>query len=191
MRLDRIGVPFRGEPFLVTAEATVAYARAINDDNRAHLSGELAPPLFAVVPALRSMILAKREIYEGFTLHGQHDLRIHRPIAPGMTLWVEAEPVGVASTKAGAAIVTHCTTRDGDGGIFNEQTMVSLAHGIPAEGSAGLAAPDHRMPEGLRETAPIAEFTYPVDSDQTLRYGEASGDPAAYTFDAAEARARG
>ena len=42
------------EPYRVEAAATIAYARATNDDNPAHLAGRLAPPLFAVVPALKT-----------------------------------------------------------------------------------------------------------------------------------------
>ena len=46
----------------------------------------VASPLFAVVPALKTLVRAKRLATEAFTLHGEHDITFHRPIVPGMTL---------------------------------------------------------------------------------------------------------
>ena len=49
-KLDKLGE--YGEPRDVrgTKERTIAYAEATNDENPQHPRGELAPPVFAVVP---------------------------------------------------------------------------------------------------------------------------------------------
>lgn len=191
LHLDRLGTRASAPPYAVTQEATVAYARATNDENGEHLAGVLAPPLFAVVPALKTMAALKRQVVEGFTLHGEHELRLHRPIEPGMTLAVDAEVIGIRPSRAGPLVVVRGETRDQRGELLNEQYLVSVAHGRKLEDGVGRDAPAHRRPEGLGKNALIAELSYPVDADQTLRYAEASGDRDPYTFDHAEARARG
>jgi len=188
---DQLGARLRTEPTLVTREATIAYARATNDENGEHLTGRIAPPLFAVVPAVKSMAALKRRACEGFTLHGEHDIVFHRPIEPGMRVWVEAEVIGIQPSRAGALIVTRGETRTDGGELLNEQVMVNVAHGRPAQRALGRLPPDHRKPDGLGEDHRLATLDLPVDADQTLRYAEASGDRDPYTFDDAEAKARG
>ena len=48
--LDELGRESEPREFEVTKERTIAYAEATNDAHPAHLSGELAPPVFAIVP---------------------------------------------------------------------------------------------------------------------------------------------
>jgi acyl dehydratase len=189
--LEHLDVPVRSEPYRVEAAATVAYARATNDDDPAHLAGRVAPPLFAVVPALKTLVRAKRLATDAFTLHGEHDIVFHRPIVPGMVLTVEARLVGVRATPGGTTLIVHGTTRTGDGLLVNEQYLVSITHGRHLADDAGRAAPGHRMPPGLPDTAPLARIAYELDADQTRRYADASGDRDPYTFDAEEARRRG
>jgi acyl dehydratase len=190
MELVTLGGAVASEPYRVEAAATIAYARATNDDNPAHLAGLLAPPLFAVVPALKTMVRAKRLVTDAFTLHGEHDIRFVQPIVPGMTLTVEARLVGVRQTSAGTTLTVHGTTR-AEGEPVNEQYLVLVAHGRRLLAEAGEPAPDHRTPPGLTATPPDARITYDLDPDQTRRYAEASGDRDPYTFDADEARKRG
>jgi acyl dehydratase len=186
-----LNVPVRSEPYRVEAAATIAYARAINDDDPAHLSGRVAPPLFAVVPALKTLVRAKRLATEEFTLHGEHDITFQRPIVPGMTLTVEAQLVGVRATPAGTTLVVHGITRAADGTPVNEQYLVNIVHGRHLADDAGIPAPDHRLSSAQREAPPVAQVAYDLDPDQTRRYAEASGDRDPYTFDAEEAKRRG
>jgi acyl dehydratase len=188
---DALNVPVRSEPYRVEAAATIAYARATNDDDPAHLGGRVAPPLFAVVPALKTLVHAKRLATEAFTLHGEHDITFHRPIVPGMTLTVEARLVGVRATPAGTTLIVHGVTRADDGVPVNEQYLVNIVHGRRLADDAGAPAPDHRLPSAVRETAPVAQIVYDLDPDQTRRYAEASGDRDPYTFDLEEAKRRG
>jgi acyl dehydratase len=186
-----IGATVRSDPYRVEAAATIAYARATNDDDPAHLAGRVAPPLFAVVPALKTLVRAKRLAIEAFTLHGEHDILFHRPIVPGMTLTVEAALVGLRQTAAGGTVIVHGATRAEDGTPVNEQYLVSLAQGSRLGADAGAGAPAHRLPAGIRETPALGRWAYDLDADQTRRYAAASGDRDPYTFDAEEARQRG
>jgi acyl dehydratase len=190
MGVPGLGVPVAADPYRVERDATVAYARATNDDDPAHLAGRVAPPLFAVVPALKTLVRARRLATDAFTLHGEHDIHFARPIRPGMTLAVEARLIGVRQTAAGTALTVHGTTR-AEGRPVNEQYLVLVAQGRTILDEAGAAAPDHRMPAGLAATPPLGRVTYALDADQTRRYAEASGDRDPYTFDPEEARKRG
>lgn len=175
----------------VSAEATIAYALATNDENPRHLAGELAPPLFAVVPSLKTLVRPKKAATGLHSLHGEHDLRLHRPIVPGMTLRTCARLIGVHPSPAGAVMVGHGETRTVDGQPVAEQYLTWIFRGQTLNAPIGQRAPDHRLPAGICEATPLARVVSPLDADQTRRYAEASGDRDAYTYDDAYARSLG
>lgn len=192
IRTDGIGARAVGEPFAVTREATAAYAAATNDENAQHLNGDLAPPLFAIFPAQRTMAsLARSAVTERFALHGEHDLRFMKPIVAGMTLTASAEIVGIRPIPPGTQIIVRSSTRDERGDVVCEQYLVTVVRGEKVPDALGIAPPDHRAPAGVVARPADAELVYPVTADQTLRYAEASGDRSPYTFDADAARAVG
>ena len=179
------------EDIPVSAEATIAYARATNDTNPCHLSGEVAPPLFAVVPSLKTLVRPKKTATSLHSLHGEHDLVVHRPIVPGMILRTRARLVGVHPSPAGAVMVGRGETRTVEDQLVNEQYLTWVFRGETLTASMGDRAPDHRLPAGTRETTPLARAVATLDADQTRRYAEASGDRDAYTYDDAYARSLG
>ena len=87
---DAIGTA--GEPmkFAVERERIAAYAAATNDDIAQHASGDLAPPVFSIVPAFQAMGMAALSVIPvellGAILHGEQDFHFYRPIEPGMEL---------------------------------------------------------------------------------------------------------
>ncbi len=190
--LSKIGEWVASDEYTVSAPEIAVYAAAINDADPRHLRGELAPPLFAVrQPVSRTMKRANDLVTSVFCLHGEHEIRYHRPIKPGMRLRARAAVVGVHQRKAGVAIVIRCETRTASGELVNEQYETTFAHRHSIAKSVGEDAPDHRMPDGLASTAPTARLAYDMTADQTRRYAEASGDRSPYTFDDSAARALG
>ena len=97
--IDKLGHWTEGPEFKVEADRTKAYAAATNDPNAAHVAGEVAPPVFAVVPIWDTMAGAMAGIVPPEVLmlvvHGEQDMRFHQPIVPGSTLRSKAAPVGV------------------------------------------------------------------------------------------------
>ena len=81
--------------FPVEVERSIAYALATNDPITAHLDGTLAPPVFAVVPALSDLaettMFAVPDELMLRILHGEQDFRFHRAIVPGETLKVRSK----------------------------------------------------------------------------------------------------
>jgi acyl dehydratase len=181
--------------FKVDAARTVAYAAATNDDNPRHTGGELAPPVFAVVPAWDALTAAARLVApeEAFAqlVHSEQDMRFFRPIAPGDVLRSKATPVYLAVRGVGTTLAVRTETVDAGGAPVNEQFVTLFFRGRFDGDSAGEAPPDHKLTAAAKAAAPVAEVIYGFDADQTFRYAEASGDPLPIHLDDAVARSVG
>lgn len=193
LEFDRaaIGRRLQGPAYPVTAAGIAAFAAATNDENPRHLAGEVAPPVFALNPILKTMVAAKLQVTPQFGFHGEHDIWFHAPIRPGMVLHPEAGVIGVHARSTGVSIAVKVTTRDWDGTLVNEQYFVSFVPQRSVSGSLGEAAPDHRMPEALEGRPPASRHDFAMDPDQTQRYARASDDFDAYTLDEGVARSMG
>jgi acyl dehydratase len=181
--------------FKVDAARTVAYAAATNDTNPRHTSGELAPPVFAVVPIWEAMGLAVTRVTPPEVLmrvlHGEQDMRFHRPLVPGEVLRSRAAPIGVQVRPSGTSLVVKTESRGEDGQLVVEQWMTSFFRGVSEGDSAGETAPEHKLTAEVKGAGPLAEVIYAVDEDQTFRYAEASGDQMPIHLDDNVARAVG
>lgn len=180
-KADAIGTTGDPVEFEVTQERLAAYAAATNDSIPGHASGELAPPVFAIVPAFQAAGMATMQVVPGellgAILHGEQDFHYHRPIEPGMTLSTTATPIGMRQRSSGVTVVTRAETREAGGDLCVEQYMTTFVRGAQGATDVGEEAPPHRFDESLRARDPDAEVAQTFDADQTFRYAEASGDP--------------
>jgi len=180
-KADAIGTPGDPVEFEVTAERIAAYAAATNDAIATHAAGEIAPPVFAIVPAFQAAGIASMQVIPGellgAILHGEQDFHFHRPIEPGMTLSTTATPIGMRQRSSGVTVVTRAETTEAGGEPVVEQYMTTFVRGAQGVTEIGEEAPPHRFDEKLRERDPDAEVAQAFDADQTFRYAEASGDP--------------
>lgn len=193
--IERVGEWTREREFDVDAARAKVYAAATNDPISAHVNGELAPPIFAVVPVWDAMaeavgMVTPPEAMLG-VLHGEQDMRFHRPIVPGMTLVSRASPVGVHVKGSGTTVVTKLETHEAGGDLVNEQYSVTFFRGVSDGDSRGEEAPLHRFPEDVRASEPVAVTEQTFDKDQTYRYSEASGDMVPIHLDDELARSVG
>ena len=193
--LSRLGQWSDEREFKVEADRTRAYAAATNDDVPAHANGELAPPVFAVVPIWDAMGQAVAETVPVEVLlqvvHGEQDMFFAQPIRPGTILRSKAATVGVHVKPSGTTVVVKTQTHDDSGALINEQYVTSFFRGVSDGEGAGEEAPGHQFPEAARQAAPVAEVTYRIDDDQTYRYADASGDRMPIHLDADIARSVG
>ncbi|MGF6883946.1 acyl dehydratase [Nocardia sp. GAS34] len=183
------------EQFQVTQDRIVEYAAATNDPIAAHRAGEVAPPVFAIVPVFDAMLVpvldvAPTDIF-GRVVHGEQDFHFHRPIRPGETLTARARAIGYAGRANGSTITIHIETRSADGELVNEQYLTAFFRNIDAGRTVGAAAPGHKLDQALRSGDPIAEVPQHVDDDQTFRYAPASGDPVPLHLDEEVAKEAG
>jgi acyl dehydratase len=193
--VEALGVWTAPKRFTVERERVAAYAAATNDPIAEHRSGELAPPVFAVVPAFESgaeavLAVAPPDLLM-MLVHGEQDCFYHRPIVPGMELVTRSAPVGVRQTSAGVVVAVKTETRTAEGEPVNEQWMSTFFRGAQGEQSAGEQAPDHALTEAVRAHDPVGEAEQHVDDDQTVRYAEPSGDHNPIHLDPDFARAVG
>ena len=178
---EAIGKP--GEPvsFEVTRDRIAAYAAATNDTIAPHAAGDLAPPVFSIVPAFQAAGIAAMQVIPGeligAILHGEQDFHYHRPIEPQMTLETVATPIGMRQRSSGVTVVTKAETRESGGELVTGQFMVTFVRGAQGAEDVGEEAPPHRFDEALRDREADTEVSQTFDADQTFRYAEAAGDP--------------
>src|SRR5215208_2017974 len=121
-----------GEPveFAVERDRIAAYAAATNDAIAAHAAGELAPPVFAIVPAFQSLGMASLGVIPGellgAILHGEQDFHFHRPIEPGMGLSTRSQAIGMRQRSSGVTVAVRGETREAGGELVVEQYMTSF-----------------------------------------------------------------
>ncbi len=181
--------------FEVTRDRIVEYAEATNDPIAAHRSGDLAPPVFAIVPVFESLLVPAVEVAPveliPRVVHGEQDFWFHRPIRPGDKLVSRGKMIGYEGLEKGtrAAILLECRTEEGE--LVNEQYVTCFFRGHNAGKKIGELSPAHKFDDALRAAAPLAKLVQHVDQDQTFRYGPAAGDPMPIHLDEEVARDAG
>lgn len=195
-KLERIGRWSEPVRFDVTREHIAAYARATNDTHSAHLSGDLAPPVFAVcgsvMNAISPQIMAVApERWAGAVVHGGHELRYHRPIVPGMTLVTRASVTGVRGAASGVIVGATAITASHLNEPVLEQRAVGFFRGGQLTGEFGELVAAVPVDERIRSAARATQIAQRFDEDQTSRYAEASGDHNPIHLDEAAARSVG
>ena len=181
--------------FEVTAERIAEYAAATNDPIAAHRNGDIAPPVFAIVPVFQALLVPAVEVMPVELIprivHGEQDFHFHRPIYPGDKLVSRAKMIGYQGLEKGtrSAILLECRTDEGE--LVNEQYVTTFVRGFDAGKAVGELSPGHKFDDVLHEQAPFAKAHAHVDLDQTFRYSPASGDPMPIHLDAEIARSAG
>ena len=193
--VDKLGVWSEATEFEVTTERTIAYAEATNDPVERHRSGELAPPVFAVVPPFTQLAAVTMEVVPPHLMlrvvHGEQDIRIHRPIVGSDVLRSRGKVVGIHGKSSGVVVTSLIETRDRAGELVNEQYFAGFFRGGNWPHEAGEPFPAHELDPALREKEPVAVVANRYDDDQTHRYAEASGDPMPIHTDEDFAKAMG
>jgi acyl dehydratase len=175
----RIGLSRDSEEFRTNTHRLAQFARAVDDTNPSHLAGEIAPPVFAHIPVMQSMVEVLRQITSEFILHGEHDFVFHTAIVPGQRLFTLSTLQGIRGTRAGTVFVIRSDTTTREGRPVCTQYSGCLLPGEARAEAAGEPAPDRPAIE--RTSGRIAR--YPLSTDQTRRYGDAARDYSPYTID--------
>lgn len=197
MKFDPAGLDKWTSPvsFDVTRERLVEYALATNDPIPAHRAGDVASPVFAIVPVFQSLLEPALEVVPtslfGKVLHGEQDFRFHRPIRPGDSLVSRAKMTGYEGLPKGTRATVYLECRTASGDLVNEQYVTFFVRGFDTGAKEGSLGPSHRFDDSWRSSAPVAKVSQHVDDDQTFRYGPAAGDPMPIHLDEEVARAAG
>ncbi len=189
---DRLG-PFAA---CLDPDLLVRYAAATKDPSPAVQRGEASPPVALVTQIWAAqetgrVALVAPEILEHFTggVHGEHDVRLHRPVRPGEPLRVFVEGHGVRQSGDRSFVTLRYTIVDADDATVAEQWWTTVYFGTTCA-AIGEPAPEHAFPAAARDH-PIGTYAIDVDHDMARRYAEVSGDWSAHHFDLAAARQSG
>ena len=192
---ENVGSPSKPHTIIAVREALREFALATNDEDLSALAGDIAPPLFSVVPVYRPLTSAIRAVTPKermmYTLHGEQDMRFLAPIHPGTTLRAVATPVGIRVKRSGTTISIRAVVDDGGGNALCEQWLSMFIRGAGEGEDVGQAMPSRPDVEASRLGEPFAEVVQHVDSDQTFRFAAASGDPMPVHLDDAVAKQYG
>jgi acyl dehydratase len=190
--LSALGRPTADRSFTVERDRLAAYAAATNEADAALVAGDLAPAVFAIVPVWETIRDATKDVVPDearpTVVHGEQDMFLHAPLRPGMEVTSHAAVVGVHPKQSGTTLIVKTETRDTGGELVGEQYVTEFYRGVVADEGGGEPAPDHRFPEGLAESEPLAMISQTIDADQTFRYADASGDHFEIHLDEAAAQ---
>ncbi|MFV8316437.1 MaoC/PaaZ C-terminal domain-containing protein [Mycobacterium sp. 23] len=167
--------------FEVSRERLAQYAKATNDPIAAHLAGDVAAPVFAIVPVFESLLtptvdVAPVELIPR-VVHGEQDFHFHRPIRPGDALVSRGKMIGYEGVKKGTRATVYLECRTEDGELVNEQFVTCFFRGYVSPRDVGELGPSHKFDDTLHGRAPLAKVVSRIDTDQTFRYSAAAGDP--------------
>ena len=151
---ERLG-PFEGR---IDVDAALAYANATDDPNPVYQEQRAVPPLYTVSLALPSYLEAQRVGVEPGAIegvrggvHGEHDLRIHRPLQPGANVSWEVWTSGAQQAKPGVLVTQRIVVSDDEGpAIEHFWTTLFIGGTIPAP--LGDELVDHTFPEARART---------------------------------------
>jgi acyl dehydratase len=178
LKTEAVGKETDEFTYEVTAEKTIAYAKATNEENPIYLEegregGIIAPPIFNVVPAWQASGAAMSQVVPPTDaprlVHGEQDMRFYKPVRPGDKLTSKAKVVSVEEKATGETATAEVTTKNQDGEVTTVSRMTIFIRGS----GSGQRQPKPPAPE---KGEPFAEVTQKIDEDQTYRYAEASGD---------------
>ncbi|HEX3286303.1 MAG TPA: MaoC/PaaZ C-terminal domain-containing protein [Mycobacterium sp.] len=190
--------PARHGPFpgRLAPETIAAYAAATCDDTASVLASRTVPAVFPVILVFSAVETARAGIPADAWnrvrggVHGEHDIVLHRPVAPGEALDTWAQISAMRTTRAGTRVAVHLEQIDADGHLAVEQWWTMVLLGLDAMPEFGSMPAEHRFPETARANA-LGSVTAHLDDRMAHRYADVSGDWSAHHFDVDVARAAG
>ncbi|ETZ70148.1 maoC like domain protein [Mycobacteroides abscessus MAB_030201_1075] len=169
------------ETIEVDKDRLIAYAEATNDPIEEHRKGQVAAPVFAIVPIFQSLVGTTMSVvpYQLIprVVHGEQFFKFHRPIKPGDTLVAKSKMTGYEGMENGTRGTVYAETRDAAGDLVNEQYVTFFFRKYDVGEMRGELGPTFVLDEAVKVNSPTASLTQHVDDDQTFRYGPAAGDP--------------
>lgn len=183
MGLNRslIGKQYPPQDYGVTAEATMRYAQAYNDDNPWFLDtsrpgGIVAPPMFGVVMGWMPIMLVMTDAELGADLlrllHSEQDMIFHKPVMPGDIVTSTATILSIEGKATGETVVVEVSSVTQDQEPVQRMLFTAFIRGGGRRERRSEDVSGGERPEG----EPLLRVAQTIDADQTYRYAQASGD---------------
>jgi acyl dehydratase len=188
---DRLGEVADSYSARIDPEDVAAYSAATGRPAEVFGPGSSAPPLFGVVPSRPAVLRALRSVVPEEVglrvpvLHGEHDVRLHKPIRCGEVVEVQSRALGVRQKSSGCLVLLGIEL-SAAGEPVEQQRMVVFLPGATGAPDAG-EEPEPLSPVPAGEER-LRSRTLP---EQSRLYAAASGDDTAFHVDDAAARRYG
>lgn len=177
---DLIGKQYPPQDYGVTEEAIRRYARAYNEDNPWFLDegrpgGVIAPPMFGVVmgwlPIMLVMTDTDLQVDLLRLLHSEQDMYFYRTVVPGDIITSTAKILAIEEKATGEAIVVEVLSTTQQKECVQRMLFTAFIRGS-GKREKGLENVAAEAPVG----EPLFRVSQTIDTDQTYRYAQASGD---------------
>jgi acyl dehydratase len=167
----------------VTVEALQNYAHAYNDANphffdASRPGGIVAPPMFGVVVTWQSVLQPVADPEVGVNplrlVHGEQDMEFHSPMRPSDVITSTSKIASIDSRSTGETMVIEVNSHN-----QRHEPVLRTLFTVFIRGAASKTAPPataEAKPRELNRGEPLVVVSQKIDSDQTFRYAEASGD---------------
>lgn len=175
----RVGLTRDSEEFRVNSYRLAQFAASLGDDNPRTSKGEVAPPTFAHIPVMQSMVEVLWGVDKTFYIHGEQDFHFRRPIVPGQRLRTVSTLQSMRNSGAGAVFVVRSETSDQAGPVVVQYAVV-VARGQKLDRDVGEPAPGKPAELAGGKTEEIA---IDIPTDLGARYAESSRDYSPYTIE--------
>jgi acyl dehydratase len=188
---DRVG------PYELTLgpDLVRAFAETTLDDSPEVRAGLLVPPNLMATQSYRGQVAAMMALvpHNVFSrarsgVHGQHDLVVHRPLAPNDKLHTFVDTHSARPSGDKLRITLHHATFNDDGILVVEQWWTTVLLGTTS-GTTGAELPDYSF-SGDKVTA-VAEDVVRIDGVMARRYADISSDYSDHHFSVEGAKRSG
>ncbi len=176
MPLDpaKVGTELPEVPHTWTARDAILYALAVGaggapeDLKYCYENGQKVLPTFAVVPGLNAVLGVANVVESDLSklLHGEHAIRLHRPIPAEGTVTTRSKVAAIWDKGKGATVVVEAESSDAKGPLFSN-TFTAFFRG--EGGFGGERGPKTEPPEPP-DRAPDAEISWRTLPQQALLY---------------------
>lgn len=177
---SKIGIEGSRCDFVVSKENIIDYAKATNDDIKDHIEGNIASPVFSVVPmweALMDTVTGMVDEADIFSIvHGEQDMFFYSDILPNDELESVVTPIGLSVKPSGSVLTLLTSTSTKSGELRNKQVVSFFFRGISEGESVGHSAPAHKFIASYRKLDTLDTIDIDIAKDQTFAYAKASRD---------------
>ena len=181
---DLLGKQYPAQDYGVTAEAILKYAQAYNEDNPVFLDveragGIIAPPMFGVVigwlPIMLVMTDADLRVDVLQLLHGEQDMHFRLPVVPGDIITCVATIQHIEEQASGESLGVEVQSTNQRGELVQTMLFRTFIRSNMSK-TKMTRRKSHEAFSPSPKEEPLVRISQSIDTDQTYRYAEASGD---------------
>ena len=182
---DLVGKEYPAQDYGVTAEAIRKYVQAYNEDNLVFLDPEraggiIAPPMFGVVigwlPIMLVMTDTDLRVDVLQLLHSEQDMKFFLPVVPGDIISCVATIQHIEEKAGGESLGVEVQGTNQRGELVQTTLFTAFIRNNMEKTKMERRGKSHKAFSPSPKEEPQVRISQSIDTDQTYRYADASGD---------------